>query len=339
MSASRNALVSVVIPCRNEAKAIKATVLALLNSEHPNVEVLVVDGMSDDGTRAIVEELCASDARVRLVDNPRRLTPFAFNLGVQNAKGDYIQIVGSRNVLAPDYIPLLLQALESDPKIACVGGDYQHVFDSREGRLISLAMESKFGMGASNYRTQGVDADVDTVGVPLYRRSIFREVGLFDETLTRNQDDEYNFRLRQKGFRIRYVHAAKTTYLVRGQIKKAFQQFRQYGYFKIFVSKRHGQLTTLRQLVPALFFGVFAVGVPLSFVWPMLTAVLSLLAAFYLAVGLTFAGRGLGPIDRFLVFRTCFVLHAAYAYGYWQGIWDFVICGRTPRIALQQQTT
>src|SRR5688500_14144488 len=104
-----------------------------------------------------------------------------------------------------------MEHLKMRPEVACVGGDYQHVHDSEAGRYISLAMESKFGMGSGNYRTLTSNSLVDTVGVPMYRRSIFKEVGYFDEALTRNQDDEFNFRVSQRGYKIMYVHAAKVT--------------------------------------------------------------------------------------------------------------------------------
>ncbi len=331
-------MVSVVIPCRNEVKAIEATVRAILASDYPSIEVLVVDGMSEDGTRDVLTRMSQEDPRVRMIDNPKRLTPYAFNLGVRGAKGGYIQIVGSRNVMAMDYISILVRELETHPTVACVGGDYQHVYDSAVGRWISLAMESRFGMGVGNYRTMAEDSDVDTVGVPLYRASIFSEVGYFDEQLTRNQDDDFNYRLTERGYKIRYVHAAKVTYLVRGSLKKAFRQFSQYGYFKVFVNKKHGSLTTVRQLVPAAFVAFLAVVIPLSVVSIEAQVLFSFVATLYIFLGLTNAGKGLSFGDRMNVLSTCFVLHVGYGLGYWQGIWDFMIQKRAPRGGFQQQT-
>ncbi len=330
-------MVSVVIPCRNEVRAIAKTVEAILQSEHQNLEIIVVDGMSDDGTRDVLLEL-AKDNRVRIVDNFKKLTPFAFNLGIRHARGEYIQIVGSRNVLDPLYISILLGCLKVRPDVACVGGDYQHVYDSQAGRFISLAMESKFGMGAGNYRTMDRDAYVDTVGIPMYRRSIFEQIGYFDEQLTRNQDDEFNFRLRQRGKKILYVHEAKATYLVRGSLKKAFEQFRQYGYFKVFVNKKHHSVTTFRQIVPAGFLLFWAVGLPASFFVAQVRPVLSAVAVLYVTLGLFFAGSRLSVKDRIYVLGTCFFLHLGYGVGYWQGAWDFIFIGREPRCELQRQT-
>lgn len=332
-------LVSVVIPCRNEVKAIRKTVLAILGSDYPNLEVLVVDGMSNDGTRDVLQQLEKEDERVRMIDNPKMLTPFAFNLGVVSARGVYIQIVGSRNVLAPNYLSILVNALVAHPEVDCVGGDYQHVSDSAGGRYLAMAMESKFGVGMGNYRTMQEDMLVDTVGVPMYRRSIFDAVGLFDEALTRNQDDDFNFRLTQRKKKIMYVHSAKTTYLVRASLRKAFNQFFQYGYFKVFVNRKHKRVTTLRQMIPPLFVAALAIGLPLSAVFSFVYVLMNLMIVSYAALGMVLAGKSIGFRSRVHILGCCFLMHLGYGLGYWQGIWDFLVIHRAPRQSMQQQTT
>ncbi len=332
-------LVSVIIPCRNEVKSIVQTVRAILNSHHKNLEVLVVDGMSDDGTRSLFGELTDEDSRVHVIDNLKMLTPYARNLGVKNAKGDYVLIVDSRNTLSRDYISILMSNLIEHPNVACVGGNLQHVHDSHEGRMISLAMESKFGVGMDSYRTAVKDSYVDTVAVPLYHRYIFKEIGFFDENLTRNQDDDFNFRVRRKGYQVLYVHEAKATYLVRGSFKKAFKQFQQYGYFKVYVNKKHGAVTTTRQLVPAGFLAFWASGIPIVLIDWNLLPWLGGVAALYMIMGLSLAGENLKLIDRFRVLAACFVLHTGYGTGYWMGIWDFMMNAHSPRQSMQKQTT
>jgi glycosyltransferase involved in cell wall biosynthesis len=330
-------LVSVVIPCRNERNAIGDCVRSILASDHPSIEVLVVDGMSDDGTRDLVREM-QKDQRVRLIDNPNKLTPYAFNLGILNARGSYIQIVGSRNNLSSSYISTLKKVLDTRPDVACVGGDYQHIYENEATRFLSLAMESKFGVGGSNYRTQTQDCEVDTVGIPLYRREIFNELGLFDENFTRNQDDEFNFRVRQRGDKILYVHAARATYLVRSSFKKAFQQFYQYGYFKVLGNKKHKTLTTTRQIVPAAFVTFWAIWFATFWLNEFWRDIGIAVALLYISLGLIAAGKSLSLIDRARVLRACFLMHLAYGIGFLQGILDFVILGRAPRADLQKQT-
>jgi glycosyltransferase involved in cell wall biosynthesis len=332
-------LISVVIPCRNEVKAIRKTVQAILKSSYPNIEVLVVDGMSEDGTRNELDQLAQEDSRVRMIDNPKKLTPYAFNLGIKYSHGQFIQIVGSRNVLAEDYLDILMVALDEHPEVDCVGGDYQHVSETESGRYLALAMESKFGVGGNNYRTLRADRLVDTVGVPMYRRSIFNEIGGFDESLTRNQDDDFNFRLTERGKKIMYVHKAKTTYLVRASLSKAFHQFFQYGYFKVFVNRKHRQMTTWRQMAPPLFVAALAFGIPLTLFSHRVHLFMNTMFCAYIAVGLVMAGKGLGFTARAQTLYCCFILHLGYGLGYWQGIWDFLVIHRPPRKEMQRQTT
>jgi len=335
-----NRRVSVVVPCRNEANAISACVTAIARSTYPDLEIIVVDGMSEDQTRLILSELAQHYPQLKVVDNPHRLTPYAFNLGIINSTGAFVQIVGSRNILAPDYLEKMVEALEAHPEAACVGGDYQHVFDTPASRHISMAMESKFGVGASNYRTMNNSCFVDTVGVPMYRREIFNEIGLFDERLTRNQDDDFNYRVTRAGHRIYYCHEARTTYLVRGSYRKLFRQMMQYGYFKVLVNKKHRAVTTARQLVPPLFVLFLAGGLPLlQFPWAFRWGYAAVLIT-YLGLGFFAAwSRAGGMVETLGTQWAIATMHFGYGIGYLRGIADFIILGRQPSRSMQAQTT
>lgn len=332
--------VSVAIPCRNEEKNIEECVLSILNSDYPNVDVTVVDGMSTDATRDILEALSRKYPNVKYVDNPKQLTPYAFNLGVKNSDGYYVQIVGSRNVLAPDYLSKLVEILEKDPQTACVGGDYQHSFENETAKFISFAMESKFGVGSDNYRTMKEDCYVDTVGVPMYRREIFDEIGYFDERLTRNQDDDFNFRVTSKGHKIFYRADAKVKYFVRGSLNKAFKQFSQYGYFKVFVNKKHKTVTTLRQLVPAAFVLFALLGGLLSLVSDDFLIAYLLVWLLYFSLGFAAGSAFSKKFPEILQIQLAIlVLHLGYGYGYLKGVIDFLILGKEPSTGMQTQTT
>ncbi len=331
--------VSVVIPCRNEKKHIKECIDSIFASHYSDIEVIVADGMSDDGTREVLVELQKQYQALKVVNNPEKLTPYAFNYGVKNATGDFIQIIGSRNVLSPKYIPTLIKALDDHPEVGCVGGDYQHIYETPESRFISYAMESRFGVGSSNYRVQKEDCFVDTVGIPMYRRNIFDQFGYFDEQLTRNQDDEFNYRLRKAGVKIMYVHAAKATYLVRDSFKKCFKQYFQYGYFKVFVNKKHRAVTTLRQLVPAAFVAFIAMGAALCMIEDDFIGIYLSVLALYIVLGVFVAPpEGLSFTERLKVFKAILTLHIAYGCGYLRGLFDFLLLNRSPSQGLQKQT-
>jgi GT2 family glycosyltransferase len=113
-------------------------------------------------------------------------------------------------------------------------------------------MSSVFGVGNAHFRTGGKSGCVDTVAFGAYRREVFERVGFFDEELARNQDDEFNYRVVQGGFKIFLDPAIQSDYFVRGSISKLYKQYDQYGYWKVFVNKKHGAVTTLRQLAPPL---------------------------------------------------------------------------------------
>ncbi|GAB4420925.1 MAG: glycosyltransferase family 2 protein [Bacteriovoracaceae bacterium] len=332
--------VSVVVPCRNESKNIQKCIDSILNSDYPQIEVIVVDGMSTDGTREILAQNMREHKNFKFIDNPHQLTPYAFNLGIKNSDGFYVQIVGSRNILDRDYISKLVAVLESHSEIACVGGNYQHRYESDLAKYISWAMESKFGVGASNYRTMKESCCVDTVGIPLYRRAIFDELGFFDERLTRNQDDDFNFRVTKAGHKIWYEASANTQYYVRSSFSKLFKQMSQYGYFKVFVNKKHKTFTTLRQLVPISFLIYLVIFPIVSFFIPLLWFVYFGVLFIYGALGflsaLSFTAKFMEIIK---VQYAILVMHIGYGWGYLKGIWDFILLGRNPANSMQQQTT
>jgi len=190
-------LVSIVIPCRNEIEHIQEVINCIYENNYPRdlIEVLIVDGMSNDGTRELLSKIHYKYNQIKIIDNPRQKTPFAFNLGVKQAKGDVIMICGARFLLSKNYINEIVEILNNRPEVGCVGGRIVNIYENRTSEIISKAMSSKFGVGFNNFRTINEDVYVDTVTPPAFRKSIFKELGYFDERLTRNQDDDFSYRL------------------------------------------------------------------------------------------------------------------------------------------------
>lgn len=320
--------VSVIIPCRNEAASIGACIDSIAASDYgkENLEILVVDGMSDDDSRHAIAEKQSQYPFVKLIDNPARITPLAFNLGIAHATGDYILIAGARHILAPNYISTCIAILESDPNIACAGGRVENEYANRRAQIIAKGMDSPFGVGGGNFRVLTEDAFVDTVGTPVYRKGIFSEVGLFDEQLVRNQDDEFNFRLLKRGYKIRLTVRTSVRYFVRAAFSKLYRQYFQYGYWKVYVNRKHRTVTTLRQLFPALFIAFVIAGLPMSFVHEYILFAYAGVLALYLAAALFFAAaKSMRPGILAQVMYTFLVLHFAYGIGYLKGAWDFLI--------------
>lgn len=242
-------LVSVVIPMRNEAGHIHACIDSVLAQEYPGrVEVLVVDGDSDDGS---LEELRGYGDRIRVLSNPSRIVPTAMNIGIRAARGEIIARVDAHTVLAPDY---LRSGVETLRRTAAdnVGGPMHAVGGGRWGTAIALAMASRFGIGAY-FHFATADREVDTVYMGMYPRAVFERIGLFDEELVRNQDDELNYRLRKAGGHIFLSTRMRSQYQNRQSLKALARQFFQYGWWKVRVLQKHPAQMSPRHAVPPAF--------------------------------------------------------------------------------------
>ena len=319
-------MVSVVIPCRNEKAYIEPCIRSVLNQESPRggIEFIVVDGMSEDGTRDILKRLMEEDSRLKVVDNPRRITPCARNIGVQEARGQYIAILDAHTVYASTYVRTCIELLEEHPEICCAGGPIVSIGRSVFGKATAAAMSHPFGVGNAKHRFPNYEGYAEGACFPVFRREIFDKVGLFDEDLIRNQDDEFNFRVALSGEKIFISPRAQCTYYVRETFRQLFWQFFQYGYYKVVVFRKHRLPISLRHFVPIVFFsGMFALllGVFIFPGWWALTGFM-LPIAYMVILGLGGASVSIkeGMLVGFLFPITAFVLHVSYAIGFARGI-------------------
>ena len=247
--------VSVLIPCRNEQDHISGCLDSLLMTDYPVhlLDVLVIDGMSDDRTRDVVAGYVARYPFIRLLDNPARIAPSALNAGLRVATGDVVMRMDAHVTYPPDYVPRLVDALQESgvDGVGCA-------LDTRPGgtgavaRAIAIALSHPFGVGNSYFRIGAAQRRVvDTVPFGCYRREIFQRYGLFDEDLVRAQDEEFNFRVTRGGGRIMLVPEVVAVYFGRRTLHQVSRMYYQYGYFKPWVAQKVGRIMTLRQLVPA----------------------------------------------------------------------------------------
>lgn len=239
--------VSIVIPMRNEADHLRRCIDAILAQDYPadRFEVIVVDGESDDRS---LEELRAYEGRVRILHNPARIVPTAMNIGIRAAQGQIVARVDAHTLIEPDYIRTGVEMLERSGADN-VGGSMHAIGGGSFGDAVALAMSSRFGIGAYfHFATR--DRDVDTVYMGMYWRSIFERIGLFDEELVRNQDDELNYRLRKHGGRIFLTTRMRSHYQNRQSLGTLARQFFQYGVWKVRVLQKHPRQMSVRHFVP-----------------------------------------------------------------------------------------
>jgi len=316
--------VSVVIPMYNESTCIRECLDSLISQDYPvdRLEVLVVDGQSDDGSRNLVLELAREYGLIRLLDNPKRITAAAMNIGVQNARGDVITILSAHSYVAGDFISQNVAYL-SKTGVACVGGPIHSISRSFLGNAISLAMSSPFGVGNALFRYSQKEQYVDTVAFGAYRRQVFDEIGLFDEFLVYNEDDEFNYRLRKHGGKIFLTPAIKSFYHTKMSLRQLSKQYFRYALGKVRVIQRHPEVASIRPFVPFTLVSVLLISGPLGMLSPVfLWAFLSLLAS-YLTVSLLFSLRisarnGWKYLSVLPVVFAC--LHFSYGLGFLIGL-------------------
>src|SRR5918996_918776 len=250
-------LVSIVIPCRNEVAHIRRMLDSVLANEYPRdrLEVLIVDGMSDDGTRAVLTDYAGRHPLIHLLDNPKRTTPHALNLGISRARGAIIMRMDVHAFYPPNYIAGLVDCMEQTGADSVGGSWLTQAGDTTiVARAIAAVLAHPFGNGNADYRFgTGRPREVDTLQCGCYRREVFQRLGLFDEDLLRSQDSEFTFRLLRAGGRVLLVPGVVAKYYARDSLGKLGRMFFQYGYFKPLVARKVGAVMTARQLVPALF--------------------------------------------------------------------------------------
>ena len=325
--------ISVIMPVRNEGQFLKTAVESLLvaGSAIDSFEIIIVDGMSDDDTRDVVAKLQSRDKRIKLVDNPQRTVPHAMNLGIKMSQAEVIVRVDGHAEVYPDFLERSLELLAAHPECSCVGGNIENIDLDRGSGVISLAMSSRFGVGNSRFRTGGSEGYVDTLAFGAYRKSDLVMIGLFDEDLIRNQDDELNYRLVKAGRLIWYSPTIRSRYFVRSSLGKLFRQYFQYGYWKVYVNRKHSAVTNLRQLVPPLFVASVIVLAVAALFLPVARVLLAAELLLYLVVASIVAlslGRSLGKaLGVLMAFMT---LHTGYGLGYLAGMRDFMLLKRRP---------
>lgn len=325
--------ISVIVPVRNEAEFIERCVQSLTAAAYPHdkLEIIVVDGMSDDDTAAIVRRIAAADARVRLLENVHRTVPHAMNLGIAASTGDVIVRVDGHACVAEAFLRASVDALHAHGEAWCVGGPIETVSTTPVGRAIATAMSSPVGVGNARFRLGDYEGYVDTIAFGAYRRWVFDKIGLFDEELVRNQDDELNYRLIRAGGRIFMSPAIRSTYYPRTGLRKLWRQYYQYGYWRIRTLQKHGEPATLRQIVPLAFVCgmlVLAAGAvvlaPLR--WPLVAFVGLYVIA--LVAGALDAGRRTRWSVVPLLPVVFAILHFAYGFGSLHGVWSFLVLRR-----------
>ena len=282
---------SVIIPCRNEASYLGPCLDSILDCGYPRerMEILVADGLSQDGTRELAESYAQRHTQVRIIDNPRRITPAALNRALEQAHGEIVARLDAHATVSPGYFSRAVECLASSGA-ANVGGR-MHTLTRDRGPFaqpILIALTSRFGVGNSRFRTGASEPEyVDTVFGGCWPREVFSRIGRFNERLERSQDIEFNLRLRRAGGKILLTPAMESRYWARASLLYFLRHNWDNGVWAVLpLAYSRGLPVRWRHLVP-LGFAAALTGSLLAAHWkPWLAA---LVAGPYLAANLGFS--------------------------------------------------
>lgn len=305
---------SIICPLLNEKDFIVELANSFLKDDGIEKEILFVDGGSDDGSLEIISSLALND-RIKLVENPRKYVNFGFNLAFNQARGKYIAFLGAHTIYPGGYFRLAVNAIESG-ECDAAGGSLKQVGRTDMGKAIAYCLGSKFGVGNTEFRVYKKRMYVDSVAFAVYKREIFERIGLLDEDLIKNQDDEFHYRLNKAGYKILMIPEMESTYYVRDNLKGLIKQYFNYGLYKPLVLKKIRKIISIRHFIPTLI------------VLYLLSLSLSLISYFwiiplilYLVLDIFFSLKAKGGFKIKLFSLTVFpVLHISYGLGFLLGL-------------------
>ena len=331
--------VSIICPTYKEEKFISGCIRSIEAQDYPKeaMEVFFVDGMSSDRTREIIQEAASRTSYIHLLDNPHRTVPYALNIGIREATGEVIIRIDGHCTYPKSYVSALvkhLYELEADN----VGGVWNTLPAKDTGicHAIALVSSHPFGVGASQHKI-GADhvMETDTVPFGCYRREVFNKIGLFDEELTRNQDDEFNGRLLKAGGKIFLIPDVVIDYTARDSFAKMRKMYYQYGLYKPLVNKKLGAPATVRQFFPLVFLLLLIIGGTASIFSPFILHAYTTFLVLYLFIGIVVGSmsaiRMHQPLLVLLMPYVFFNIHMSYGIGYLVGIFN-VLCNSSSKV-------
>ncbi len=315
-------IITAMVVVRNEEKYIMQCLNSLIEQDFPKneYEIIVVDGYSDDNTLEIVK--CFIDKnnkniKIRLLMNKRKILAAGWNIGIKNANGKYVVRIDAHATANKDFLSKSLETMNRMPKnVACVGGKITSVSLKNGDEIVSKVLSSPFGIGNSKFRYSDKEQYVDTVAFGLYRKDVFNDVGYFDETLERNQDNNMHNRIRKKGYKFYFNPEIKSNYYVRNSLKKMLRQGFLNGKWNIVVFRQDNKSLSLRHVIPLFFVLSIIVLLLLSFVNVFFLYVLAFEFFLYVLFAIVFAlkkTKKMLEIIKMLIYY--FLLHVSYGIG------------------------
>ncbi|NNC99273.1 MAG: glycosyltransferase [Gammaproteobacteria bacterium] len=310
--------VTVIIPTFNEESFIVECINSLVDGNYPleRMELLVVDGHSNDQTQKKVLDLAAEHGIIKLLQNPKRIVPAAVNVAIAAATHDILVWVGAHAIYDADYLVNSVKVLVEED-CASAGGIITPVGKSIVGKAIAAATASAFGVGKPKYRHADKRQAVDTVFGGCWRKENIVKIGGFNEQWVRNQDYELNCRLRELVGEIILDPGIRCQYYCRESIPALARQYYDYGYWRFRTFLKHPESFTTRQAAPLLLFAGILISPALSYFNPVLASLVPLTYGLALiSVGAMLSVKHRQPLYAFLLPVIFATLHLCWAVGF-----------------------
>lgn len=329
-------MITIICPIRNEELYIEKFLNSIIRQDYSvnDMEILLLDGMSTDRTRAIVNDYTKNYPHIRLIDNMMQTVSYAMNEGIKKAIGDIIIRLDAHAEYPVNYFSRLVYYLNSLKDADNVGGICvtQPANDSVEAKAIAACLSSRFGVGNSYFRigTRNIKL-VDTVPFGCFHKSLFDKIGLYDTDMIRNQDDELNGRIIKNGGKIYLLPDVEINYYSRDKISKVRKMLYEYGLYKPLGNKKLGAATTIRQFFPLFFVVGLVAGIILSLFFPMLWPLYFGVVALHLLIGTIEGIKNITKTKKFgcvLLMPYIFMnMHISYGVGYLCGLYNIAFNG------------
>ncbi|MCK4781649.1 glycosyltransferase family 2 protein [Candidatus Parcubacteria bacterium] len=283
-----NNTISVIIPCRNEEKFIGQCLDSIITQDYPtkNLEILVIDGMSQDRTREIIEKF-----KIQIIDNPKKIIPCALNIGIKQARGEIIIRMDTNAIYAKNYISKCVSCLQKY-KADNVGGVIKTLPKKNTifAKAITLALSHPFGVGGSHFRAGSKKPRwVDTVYGGCFKKQIFEKIGFFNENLARSQDMEFNLRLKKAGGKILLVPDIISYYYPSSTLTDFFKHNIKDGIWAIYPLKFVKMPFRLRHYIPFIFTSSLLGAGLLAFFFPIFLYLFLLIFSSYFLTNMYFS--------------------------------------------------
>jgi succinoglycan biosynthesis protein ExoA len=244
--------VSVIMPCYNEEESIGKSIESLIDDYFLKYcELIIVDGMSNDGTSEIVQSFIARGFQIKFLKNKKKLQTYGLNLGISEAKGDIIVRADAHCLYTPGYIKKCVNLLETTGA-SNVGGVMQPKGTKTVQQAIALAMQHPVGVGDAKFHLGNFSGFVDTIYLGTFKKILFDEIGFYDTNCITNEDAELNLRILKAGKKIYLDSSIKVIYFPRESLRNLAVQYFKYGRGRCYTTLKHKRITSMRQIGPVI---------------------------------------------------------------------------------------